>query len=353
MSASARTNSKEMKRLPIYILLAILITACGGKGTRKYTIQGEGVGTGTAYLFGSGDVHKQLTSIKCEDKLTLSIPLESNATLTLVLPDERTLTLFAEPGTTATLQADNSQKSGWTVTGNSTQQLHDSISRVLDTTDGIDKQKKLIEEFSKSHPSSEVVVELFRRYLVDIPNPDNTYILKAIDRLGGTMQDHEYFTNLKRRLKEKPGGAKSKTFPTFSYRTLDHGTVNLNTFSKKYLLVTFWGTWNNGCLDYMKKLSEVQDSVKGESFAILNIALESDTANVRKFIEKHGIVGYNACDTKGMNSEQVNEFNTTTLPYSVLVNGNKYIYESGFRLDSANIVLIDSLVQIQDSKIKR
>ena len=353
MNASAQTSSKKMKRLPVYLLLTILLVACGGKGTGKYTIQGEGVGEGTVYLYGSGDVHKQLTSMNCENKFTLQIPLESNATLTLILPNEKALTLFAKPGVTATLHADSILESGWAVMGCSTQQLHDSISRILDTTEGIAKQKKIIEEFSKSHPTSEIIVELFRRYLVDIPTPDNEYIRKNIEKLSGTMQDHEYFSNLKRRLKEKTDGVKGKAFPSFSYKTFDHGTVNLTTFSKKYLLVTFWGTWNSNSLEYMKKLNEVQDSVKGESFAILNIALESDTAKVRKFIQENNIPGYNACDPKGMNSENINRFNTTTLPYSVLVNGYKYIYEAGFRPDSANIALIDSLVMLQDKKLKK
>jgi hypothetical protein len=54
-----------------------------------------------------------------------------------------------------------------------------------------------------------------------------------------------------------------------------------------------------------------------------------------------------------MNSENIKRFNTTTLPYSVLVNGYKYIYEAGFRPDSANIALIDSLVMLQDKKLKK
>ena len=333
--------------------MAILITACGGKGTRKYTIQGEGVGTGTAYLFGSGDVHKQLTSIKCEDKLTLSIPLESNATLTLVLPDERTLTLFAEPGTTATLQADNSQKSGWTVTGNSTQQLHDSISRVLDTTDGIDKQKKLIEEFSKSHPSSEVVVELFRRYLVEIPTPDNEYIKKALGKLGGAMQDHEYFANLRKRLDKKPGNIKNKLFPNYKYTTIDDGNISQETFSGKYLLITFWDIWSEESREHLKRLSEVNEGITGENFAILNIAIGNDTAQIREFIEENKIIGSNVYDPQGMNSTVIEPFNITALPFSALITPYKRIERYQLCLDDADIALIDSLVLKHDKKQKK
>lgn len=344
-----------MRKLTAYILLLILVISCGNeqKETRKYTIQGEGVGIGTVFLFGTGNEYKQLTSTKCNDKFTLSVPLENNAILTLVLPDERTLTLFAEPGITATLQPDTILKSGWSVKGGNEQHLHDSISRILDRSNLVDKQKSIIDEFTKTFPLSEVTVELYRRYLVEIPEPDNTILQRSIGKLSGTMQDHEYFTNLKRKLEKKPGNIQSKPLPDFNYTTFDNETVNLKTFSKGYLLITFWSTWSDGCLEHLKKLENVEERVEGESFAILNIALESDTALVKDFVENNNITGYNTYDPKGMNSDKFSFFNTTSLPYSILVTPKRYVREYGLELDSADIDLINSLVLKQDKKQKK
>ena len=348
-----QTSSKRMRRLSAYIISLILIIACGEKETMEYTIQGEGVGTGTVYLFGSGDVLKQLTSTGCDDKFTLSTPLDSKAMLTLILPNESSLTIFAEPGTVAKLQSDSTLKSGWAVTAGRTQLLHDSISRVLDATDDFEKRKKLIEEFANRYPTSEVTVELFRRYLVDIPKPDNGYIMKAIERLGGTMQNHEYFSNLKRRLKEKHGNVRSKMFPSFKYSTIDNEKIDLGTYSGRYLLITFWDTGSNESREYLKGLREVEEKVTGESFAILNVAIGNDTAEVRKFVEENNIVGNNTYDPKGMNSEVLEPFNIPTLPFSVLLTPYKRTERYLFSIDSVDVAFIDSLTLVHDKRIKR
>lgn len=343
-----------MRRLPVYILTLILIIACGGENEKKtYTIQGKGIETGTVYLFGTGDTHKQLSSKNCDGEFSISIPLESKAILTLILPNEKTLPLFAEPGTTAKLQADSILNSGWAVMGGKTQLLHDSISRVLDATDDFAKQKKTIEEFIKENPSSEVAVELFRRYLVEIPAPDNEYIKKTIKKLGGTIMDHEYFTNLTLLLDKKPGNAKNKTMPSFKYTTLSNEKINQATFGGKHLLITFWTTWNDNSLEHLKRLENVKEGVKGESFEILNIALESDTALVRQFVEEKQIIGHNACDTKGMNSDVISSLNIASLPFSALVTPYKRIAEYNLKLDSTDIALIDSLVLKHDKKQKK
>lgn len=343
-----------MKKLPVYILALILVIACGGENEKKtYTIQGKGIEEGTVYLFGTGDTHKQLSSKNCDGEFSITIPLESKAILTLILPSEKTLPLFAEPGTTAKLQADSVLNSGWAVMGGRTQLLHDSISRILDTTDNIAKQKKVIEEFIKEHPSSEVAIELFRRYLVEIPTPDNEYIKKAMKKLGGTIMDHEYFTNLELQLDKKPSNVKNKTMPSFKYSTFSNEKINQATFGGKYLLMTFWATWNDSSLEYLKRLKNVKEGVKGESFEILNVALESDTALARQLIEENQIIGHNACDTKGMNSDVINSFNIASLPFSLLVTPYKRIAEYNLQLDSAGIAYIDSLVLKHDKKSKK
>ena len=344
-----------MKKLSVYILMLILVIACNDKKQepRVYTIQGEGIGTGTAYLLGTGDAHNQFLTIDCKEQLALSIPLEIETRLSLVLPNKKVLTLFAAPGITATLQPDSTLKCGWSVNGGYSQHLHDSISRILDTTDNINVHKKVIDEFAKEYPFSEVIIELFRRYLVEIPDPDKDLIRKSMDKLGGAMQDHEYFANLRKQLDEKIGNAKNKLFPSFKYATIDQNKIDQGTFSNKYLLVTFWDPWNSASLDFLKKLEEVRDSIESESFDILNVAIGNDTARIRTFVEENGIIGHNTYDTKGMNSDVLESFNITSLPFSVLVTPYKRIEKYQIELDSSDIAHRDSLVLKHDKKQKK
>ena len=338
-----------MKKLSIYIALLLLVLSCQKNDVSKFTIEGKDVKTGVVYLWGTDKKQKEITSIRSNGNFTMSIELKDTTTFTLVLPDGKFITLFAEPGLTATVQPDSTLKSGWSVSGNKTQAIHDSISRVLDAVNSIEKQKKIIDDFAKAHPISEINVELFRRYLIEIPNPDNEYLRKAISKLGGALQDHQYFATKKKLLDKKTGDVKHRMFPTFQYTTIDDKKVNLGEYSGKYLLVNFWSTW---CGDNksIKELRDFREKIKSENFAILNISFDNDSAKWKETILNDSIIGDNVLDRKGLNSDILTTFNIRTLPYSVLITPYKRISEYNLRLDSVAVALIDSLTQKHDAR---
>ncbi len=337
-----------MKRLSLLTLLLLTFFSCKEKEAPKYTIQGSGIEEGTVYLLHNDN--KSIISAKSNGEFTLSVVMNDTTTLTLVLPDSKTIPLFAEPGITATLQPDSTLKSGWSVKGSATQALYDSISRVLDATDNIDKQKKTINEFTSRHPLSEVNVELFRRYLIDIPAPDNEHLRRAISKLGGALQDHRYFATAKKQLEKKTGNVKHRMFPTFSYNTLDNREITLGTYTDKYLLVNFWATWNNDSRKSIGTLERFRELIRSENFAILNISLDNDTAKWHAAVIGDSIIGDNVIEIKGMNCEILETFNITSLPYSVLVTPYKRIAEYGLTLDSLTALSIDTLTHKHDTR---
>ena len=339
-----------MKRLPALIALLLLLFSCKEKEAPCYTIQGCGLHEGEVYLWSNDKNHKDVLSAKCDSCFTISIAIEDSTTFMLSLPDGNIIPLFATPGTTATLHPDTMLKSGWRVDGGSTQALHDSISRLLDAAADFDKQKRIIEEFAKRHPFSEVNAELFRRYVIEVPAPDNDYIRKAISNLSGVLQDHRYFTTTSKLLEKKNGNVKHRMFPTFNYTTIDGKKVNLGVYSDKYILVNVWATWNSTSHEQIKKLRELREKVRSENFAILNISLDSDTAAWKSAVLGDSIIGDNVSDHTGMASEVLESFNITSLPYSVIVTPYKRIAEYGVALDSLTAMRIDSLTHKHDTR---
>ena len=341
-----------MKRLSVYISLLILFVSCGGDRTPRYIIQGKEIGEGTVFLFGSDGNYTELGAINCNGSFSYSIPLAEPTILTLVLPDSRSFTLFAEPGVSAVLQPDTKENGRWSIKGGELQALHDSISGILDATTDKSKQKKIIDEFSKIYPVSEVNIELYRRYLVDIPVPDNEGIRRSILKLGGALQDNEYFTTLKKQLDKKSGNVKHKMFPTFNYTTIDEKEVSSATYSNRYLLVTFWSAMDNDCRESMKVMREIRQKFSEDELGILNIALGHDIATINEVIATDSIAGDNTYDRKGLNSDIVNTFNLTSLPYSILVTPYKRISEYGLELDEKGFALIESLVEKHKASTK-
>ena len=350
MSASAQTSSKKMRRVSILALLTVFLFSCNGKRMPEYTIQGSDIKEGTVYLWSSDETHRELSSVESNGSFAMSVTMNDSAILTLALPDGSIIPLFAKPGITATLRRDTLLKSGWSVDGGTTQALHDSISRVLDISDEIAWHKKTIETFIARYPISEVNVELFRRYLVEIPQPDNEYIRKSISKLGGVLQDHQYFTSIKKMVDKKNGNIKHKMFPSFNYTSADSTKIDLEKYSNRYLLINFWATWNSKSRESLQNLRMIKEGVRSENFAILNISLDSDSAKWRNAITSDSIIGDNVLDCQGMYSEVMETFNTTSLPYSVLLTPYKRITEYDLTLDSLAAVLIDSLTHRHDTK---
>ena len=330
--------------------MLLLFFSCKEKETPKYTIQGSGIKEGAVYLLDPDTKSRTIMSAKSNGEFTMSVAMNDTTTFTLILPDNRVIPLFAEPGITATLQPDSTLKYGWSVNGSATQALHDSISRVLDATDDIDKQRKIIEDFTAKYPLSEVNVELFRRYLIDIPAPDNEYLRKAMSKLGGALQDHRFFAIAKKQLEKRTGNVKHRMFPAFHYTTDDDREISLGTYADKYLLVNFWATWSNESHKSIGKLASFRELIKSESFAILNISLDNDTAKWRATVAGDSIIGDNVIEIKGMNSEILETFNIASLPYSVLVTPYKRIAEYGLTLDSLTALAIDTLTHKHDTR---
>ena len=339
-----------MKRLPILIALLLLLFSCKEKEVPCYTIQGSGVKEGEVYLWSNDRNHRELLRAKCDSSFCITVALEDTTTFLLALPDGKIIPLFATPGTTATLRPDSVLKSGWCVDGGDTQALHDSISRLLDATKRFEKQKKIIEAFTKKYPTSEVNAELYRRYLIDIPSPDNDYIRKSISNLSGVLQDHRFFTMTSKQLEKKSGNVKHRMFPTFNYTTIDGKKVNTGTYTSGYLLVNVWATWDSMSHEQIKKLCDIREKVRSENFAILNISLDSDTTAWQNAVRTDSIIGDNVLDRRGMASQVLESFNITSLPYSVIVTPYKRIVEYDIALDSITAMKIDSLTYKHDTR---
>ena len=339
-----------MKRLSIYILLLLILFSCKREELPLYTIQGNGITEGTVYLWSTDESYDKLSSTTSDGQFSFSIPLNNATQLMLTLPDGNTIALFAEPGQTATLHPDSILKSGWSVMGGEKQTLHDSISRILDASKDFSKQKKIIEEFSKKYPLNEINAELFRRYLIDVPNPDNEYIRKAISKLSGPLQDNRNITITSKQLEKKNGNVKHRMFPSFNYTTADSAKTSIGHYSDKYLLVNIWATWYNGCREQMQELRSIREKVRSENFAILNISIDCDSAAWLNAITNDSIIGDNVIEPKGMNSDILEIFNITSLPYSVLITPYKRIAEYDLPLDSVTALTIDSLTHKHDTK---
>ena len=337
-----------MRRIITYMLLLLLIVACDSKETvLQYTVKGDSEFEKSSILiFGLDGRFQDVDSIRTDGKGHFSYTMECDTVIPMILmmPDGNRITLFAEPNTKAEIAYDATTGAYSIGYCGALQMLHDSISLAIDSCKSQKEKAKKIESFIKEHPVSEVNIELLRRYIIEIPEPDYSQIKNFISKLGGILQDNEYLALTKKNIDEKSGNIAHKQFPSFTYTTADScKEITHNTFNKKHLLVTFWATWNDDSRKQLKHLQRIDSIVDSENFDILNIALDYDTTEWKRVVENDSITGYNVCDEDAWSGEIAGKFKIKTLPYSLLLNPYQRIIKLDVDLEK-DAAVIDSIV---------
>lgn len=340
-----------MKKSGITALLILLLLSCGEKGQENiFTFEGNtGAPGGSVYLFGTDSRYGKCDSAKCDENghFRLAIAADTIVPLALITPDMRFVPVYAEPQLKAELMRDTTMQNGWCVKGGATQALHDSISRVLDACTNTKVLHETIDSFILKNPISDVNVEIVRRYMTELPKTDHKAIRSRTGNLGGIMKDHSFFASLKERTDNKVSNVEHRSFPSFSYTTADSTEFTQIELLKRYTLVTFWASWDEGSRERVKALSSIPDSIESKSFALLNISFDHDSTAWRKFIEEDSIAGNNVIESKMFGSSIAKQFSIKSLPFTMLVSPYQRVLKYDVKMDGI-VSYMDSLTSKYD-----
>lgn len=332
-----------MKKTLLLTLTLLLAIAC--KETPRYTITGNTGSAGdTLLLFGLDSRYENIDKISCDEQgaFSHSIKTDTIAPLGLLLPDGELITLFAEPRVEAQLIANDIEGKGWIVKGGKEQATYDSIAALLAKAESNSARQVHLEEFTRTNPLSNVNVEIIRRFMVDTPHPNNSFILSRIRNLGGTLQDHEFFTEIQERIDNKNSNTLYKLFPSFRLTTADGKSITPKSYKGKMLVVNFWAAWDSLSRSQMREISRQFATKDTSKMSMLNISLDYDTALWKKSIMEDSIIGDNVCDGKVWHGDIVKRFNISNLTFTLIASPFQRI--DLFELDTNNFSTItDSL----------
>lgn len=327
----------------IVLLIALTCLAACRDNTPQYTLNGNyGTGNDTLYIFGLDYRHSKIDTLPTNDKGYFEYTIETDTVipLTIVLPNGTMLPMYAEPHTKATLTTD---EQGYRIDGGYTQSIYDSIANILSNVQERSQLNDTIDAFIKRHPLCEVNIHLLQKYFIEIPDAQNAPIKKRIEELGGTLQDNDYLALIKTKVNTKNSNVRRRAFPTYDYTTKDSTRINRSRYMGKYLLVTFWASWDTASVAHLKKLRTLEQKSDTAYFGMLNIAFDHDTATWSRTIAADSIAGDNVYEIKGWECELAKELTIGRLPFSILVNPFQRIEEYNVATDKLEARL-DSLV---------
>jgi len=105
--------------------------------------------------------------------------------------------------------------------------------------------------------------------------------------------------------------------PGLSLPSIMGGTLDLDGYKGKTLLLTFYTTWSRSCVDALKFQKALSGTYK--DLEIVTVAFENKTSTVKDFVEKNGINFISLIDKK---NKYLNEFQILIIPTAYLIDGN-------------------------------
>ena len=340
-----------MRYLTTLCAIALLLLACG-KQQSRYTLEGStGKGNDTLYIYGVDDRHPRIDTIVTDrdGEFSYTLPIDTTVPLNVVMHDGAILPLYAEPNIDATLSLDNNR---WQVKGGALQTLHDSIVSKLDSIGELTQRYEAIDSFIVQHPYSDVNIFLLWHYFVESDEARSSVIRHRIEMMGGTLQDNSYIASIKKAVSAKQQNIQHRSAPNFKLKTLDGKTLHRADYKDKYLLLTFWASWDSASVKHIRKLKELTAEADTATFQMLNVSLDYDTEACKQMIKNDTLPGSHVCDATMWENSIVKEFTINRLPFSVLI--NPYMRVDKFNVTPEWIISnVDSLTTGYKDKNKR
>ncbi len=107
--------------------------------------------------------------------------------------------------------------------------------------------------------------------------------------------------------------------PDFEVTLTDGRTTRLSDHRGQVVLVDFWATWCQPCLDELPGLKNAYDRFRRRGFTVVGISLDQDAAPVKQFMQLHRIRWPVAASGLGLSDPIVQTWSVQGIPMSYLV----------------------------------
>ncbi|MCA9267132.1 MAG: redoxin family protein, partial [Planctomycetales bacterium] len=98
--------------------------------------------------------------------------------------------------------------------------------------------------------------------------------------------------------------------------------VDLAQLRGKTVLVHYWATWCEPCKQEFKTLKELQAKYNAQGFTLLGVALDSDAAALKQYLQTDPLPWPQLYEEGGLESRLANEMGILTLPAMLLIDKN-------------------------------
>lgn len=353
-----------MKKILTVVALALIVWSCGNK--TSFTINGEIVpsvdGTIVLYGFDKGNPVPVDTSEIVAGKFTFNgdVDVPSMYLMNIVGQNKYAAQLFVDPGKIdMTIYPDSFQAN--VVTGSKTQDifqvymdemikftkdennLKQRFSQAQATGDEdemdnvrfeyetmIDNTHLYSKNFIKEYSESPVAAYV---YLMNFFQDADLAELDSILQVFEPIKSSDLVMAIKDRADVLRVSGKGAVAPDFTLNDPDGNPVSLSSLRGKYVLIDFWASWCQPCMQELPNVIEQYKTYKDKGFEIFGVSLDRDRDAWLSTIKAKHMDWIQGWDMENMDEPGAvaNLYGVTGIPHTVLLDKEGKIIEKNLR----------------------
>lgn len=318
-----------MKKIPFYLIIILLLSACGKKST--FTLKGQisGLTSDTILVFYQLPMQQLDTIIAEEGKFTYTIAPDTFTLFSLIMNNEQSLPIYADKGQEVTLSGGIGQLQ---IKGTGENERQAQIIQHINNTPNNSRNLLVtVDSMIKANPHSYTNIYLIDKYYVQDSLPDYKHIDQLIKGLSGVIKDTPYMIDLQNKLSEKTDLADNRYISNISCTDKNGKTINWSSVKNKYVLLDFWASWNKESVTAQDSLVPVQKALKKEKFAIISLSLDLDRKEWLEASKRDTAQWKQVCDFKGWDNSIVKQQGIMKLPANMLIGPDKRVIVQDIR----------------------
>ena len=188
--------------------------------------------------------------------------------------------------------------------------------------------------------------------LVGVHLLKNNYYYLEVDELDPLMPqipaefaNDEVIIKIKGNVEKMKATAVGQKFTDFEMATPDGKPVKLSDYvgKGKVVLIDFWASWCGPCRREMPNLVEAYAQYKNKGFEIVGVSLDQSGEAWKDAIEKLNITWPQMSDLKYWNSEGAQLYAVSSIPHTVLIDGEGTIIARGLHGEELQTKLAEVL----------